>query len=83
MARIQIDNSEQLFGSDVTLANLAALSFQEVSSDEISIYAAAAIVKRDWPFEVADIEMEYATGICVTFKDGSRLGVGAWAEGEG
>ena len=83
MARVHIDNSNEIFGADVTIAHLAANSFGDVSSDDISIYDAAAIVRRDWPFEVADIEMEYATGIYVKFTDGSCLGVGAWAEGEG
>lgn len=83
MARVNIHNSNEIFGSDVTIAHLAIHSFQDVSSDDISIYDAAAIVRRDWPFEVADIEMEYTTGIRVMFKDGSCLSVGAWAEGEG
>lgn len=83
MARVIIDNSKEKFGSHVSIANLAAFSFHGLFSDDINIYAAADIVRRDWPFEVADIEMEYATGICVTFNDGSCLAVGAWAEGEG
>ena len=38
------------------------------------------ILQRDWRFEIAESEMEYATGISATFKDGSRLSVGAWAD---
>lgn len=76
--KTQIDLSAERFGSEVTIAHLAANSFEGEDSDTLHVYRADQIIARDWPFEVEAIEMEYAVGIQVAFKDGSRLSVGCW-----
>lgn len=78
--RISIDNSSERFGAKTTIADIAQHSFASHSSDALSIYRADAIVQRDWRDEIEAVEMEYLLGINVTFKDGSKLSVAAWAD---
>lgn len=81
MVRHTIDNSGQIFGDAVTLADLAANSFRDWDSDALHIYRAAEIIEKDWTPELsAPVEMEHALGISATFKDGSKLHVSAWAD---
>lgn len=75
-----VDNAAERFGSKVSLANLAAFTFEGCDSDRLNIYQADSMLARDWPFEVDSIEMEYALGVSATFKDGSRLHVSAWGD---
>lgn len=82
MARITVDNSGEIFGSTVTLADLAQHSFQEMRSDIVSIYYIDGILSVDWRDELQSVEMEYLTGVSATFKDGSIIHVGAWADGD-
>lgn len=81
MANTTIDNSGELFGSKVSLADIAANSFTAFDSDDLHIYRADQILEADWKNELAGpVEMEYALGVSATFKDGSKLHVSAWAD---
>jgi hypothetical protein len=80
MLKIAIDNAANIFPGAVTIADLARFSFNGEDSDALHIYRAQDIIDRDWLFELANLELEYATGISATFKDGSKLHVGAWAD---
>lgn len=82
MLRTHVDNTNEVFGARCSLASVAVNSFtsRDKDSEHMNIYGARDIIKADWPFEVSSIDMEYATGITVTFKDGSVLSVGCWAE---
>jgi hypothetical protein len=83
MARVTVDNSRQIFGDKVTIADLAAnTEILSRSSDDLDIYTVQRAMAREWKFEIADWEYEYLTGYSATFKDGSIIHVGAWAEGE-
>lgn len=75
--RTHIDTSAERFGAAVTIAHLAQFSFEGEDSDALHIYRADQIIARDWPFEVEEIDMEYAMGVRAMFKDGSALFVGA------
>jgi hypothetical protein len=79
--KITIDTKDEKFGAEVSIAHLAANTFRNSSftSKDCDIYQAEALVQADWKPEIENIDMEYATGISVTFKDGSVLHVGAWA----
>lgn len=80
MLQISTDNSGNTMGGKVTLADLATFSFNDCDSQTMDIYHADAILRRDWPFELADVQMEYALGVSATFKDGTILHVAAWAD---
>lgn len=83
MARVVVDNSRQIFGSKVTIADLAAnTEILSRSSDDLDIYTVQRAMAHEWKFEIADWEYEYLTGYRATFKDGSVIHIGAWAEGE-
>lgn len=75
-----VNTSAEKFGAAVTIAHLAQFSFEGWSSDALTCYQAADILERDWNFEIEELEMEYLTGVQVSFKDGSRLSVGTWAD---
>lgn len=80
MIKTHIDTTNERFGSAVTIAHLATFSFTDEDSDKLHIYRAEQIFRRDWPHEIEAVEMEYASGVSATFKDGSRLSVSAWAD---
>jgi hypothetical protein len=78
--RVEIDTSEEKFGSEVTIAHLAQHSFNGRDSDLLHIYEVVRILERDWRDEIEGTEMEYLTGVTATFKDGSQLSIAAWAD---
>ena len=78
MAHVTVNNSKEIFGSKVSIADLAVNSFTGQKSDDMTIYTAEKIVRDDWRDELEDLEMEYLCGITATFKDGSKLLVSAW-----
>lgn len=81
MARVTIDNSKQIFDSKVTIADLAAnTEILERDSDDLNIYAVQKAFDKEWKFEIADWDYEYLVGYSATFKDGSKIHVGAWAD---
>ena len=80
MLKITVDNSNEKFGDKVSIADLAQYSFNGEDSHAMHIYRADAILERDWRFQLLEVDMEYVTGVAATFKDGSKLHVGAWAD---
>lgn len=83
MARVTVDNSKQLFGSKTTIADLAAnTEILSRDSDDLDIYTVQRAMDREWRFEIQAWEYEYLTGYSATFKDGSVIHVGAWADGD-
>lgn len=75
-----VDNSGEIFGDKVSIADLAQYSFKNESKDTLHIYRADQILSRDWRDELVSVEMEYALGVSATFKDGSVLRIGAPAD---
>lgn len=82
MARITVDNSGNTMGGTVTIADLARFTFDGLDSDNLTVYEAGDLLDRDWWWEMAPgtIELENGVGVRVSFKDGSALSVGAWAD---
>lgn len=81
MVHHTIDNSSEIFGDKVSIADIAVHSFRDCDSDAMHIYQAAAILEKDWLNELAvPVEMEYGLAVSATFKDGSKLHVSAWAD---
>jgi hypothetical protein len=80
MAKLSVDTSEEIFGDKVSIAHLAQFTFTGVESDDLTIYRADELLQRDWRWEIASVEMEYALGVTAVFKDGSKLSVSAWAD---
>lgn len=80
MLKLAVDNSGEKFGDKVSIADLAAFSFNGRDSDTMHIYQADNILAQDWRDELAGVEMEYLVGVSATFKDGSALRVSAWAD---
>lgn len=73
-----VDLSAEKFGAPVSIAHLAVFSFNGVSSDRLSIQAAADTFERDWRFELESYELEYGIFCEAVFRDGSKLAVSAW-----
>lgn len=78
MAYTHIDTTEERFGSKVSIAHLAANTFNDISSDRLHIYLARDMAEADWKPEIEGYEFEYLSGIHLTFKDGSKLGYPAF-----
>lgn len=80
-AKITIDTSAELFGSKTTIADLAANTFAGQDSDALTIYEAEALLRRDWEPEIepGSVELEYGLSVHARFKDGSAIGISAWA----
>jgi hypothetical protein len=76
--QLTIDTTAEKFGAAVTIAHLAANSFEGCTSERLHIYRCDAIIERDWAPETDTTEMEYGAYFAATFKDGSRLSVAAW-----
>lgn len=79
MTKIKVDNSAEIFGDKISIADLAQNSFKGWNSDERHIYHADSILQRDWRDELVSVDMEYLLGVRAAFKDGSVLSVSAWA----
>lgn len=83
MARISIDTTGEIYGSTVTIADLAQYTpILSRDSDCLTIYEVEEAMSREWPWEIETWEYEYLTGYSAKFKDGSIIHVGAWAEGD-
>lgn len=82
MARTHVDVTTEIFGSATSIAHLAQFAFDGEDSREMTVEYAIRLIHRDWPFEIdhSKTEIECGVGIRVTFKDGSVLHVGAWAD---
>ena len=84
---IEVDMKNEKFGSAVSIAHLAANGFTDWDAKSRHIYDADEMISREWKWELEKpVEMEYATGVTATFKDGSVLHVAAWGdccEGQG
>lgn len=81
MAKITVDNSANMFPGTVSIADLARNTpFLKASSDDLNIYQVQHEMEKEWPFEIESFEFEYCTGYSATFKDGSRIHIGAWSE---
>jgi hypothetical protein len=78
--RLTVNNSGERYAAKVTIADLAQNSFTGMKSDDLSIYQVDAILDRHWRDEIETSEEEYLSGVFVTFKDGSKLSIGAWAD---
>ena len=81
-SRLVVDNSVEIFGAKVSIADLAVHSFPRLDSRSATIYAVWAVLERDWRDELdhAASEMEYTCGVTARFRDGSILHIGAWAD---
>lgn len=81
-ARLVVDRSAELFGSDVTIADLALYSFPALDSRGVHIYEVWDVLERDWRDELdrSGSTMEYALGVSARFRDGSILHIGALAD---
>lgn len=79
MAHVQVNNSDEIFGDATSIADLAQHSFADWDANHRNIYQADQRLHRDWRDELADIDMEYLTGVTARFKDGSVLRVSAWS----
>lgn len=77
---LSIDNSAERFGAITSIADLASFTFNGEDSQKLHIYRADKLLSTHWRDEIAAVEMEYATGVSATFKDGSKLHVAAWGE---
>jgi hypothetical protein len=83
MARISIDTTGQIYRSTVTVADLAQYTpILSRDSDCLTIYEVEEAMSREWKWEIETWEYEYLTGYSATFKDGSIIHIGAWAEGD-
>jgi hypothetical protein len=83
MAKITIDTTAEIFGAAVTIAHLARHTpILSRDSDCLNIYEVEEAMSREWKHEIESWEYEYLLGYRATFKDGSKISVGAWAEGE-
>jgi hypothetical protein len=80
MLQLTVDNSAEIFGANVSIADLAQFSFNGEDSDKLHIYRADQILARDWRDELVDVDMEYLLSVRAKFKDGSALNVSAWAD---
>lgn len=82
MLKLHIDNSAEIFGARVSIADLAQFSFNGLHSDALTVYEAGAILDRDWRWEMVPntMSLENGLGTSVRFKDGSALSVSAWAD---
>lgn len=84
---IEVDMKGEKFGAAVSIAHLAANGFADWDAQTRHIYDADEMISREWKWELErPVEMEYATGVTATFKDGSILRVAAWGdccEGQG
>lgn len=81
MAQTRIDNTNNKYPGTVTIAELAANTpgIKDVDSDDLDIYTVQDIMNREWSHEIATWEYEYLTAYRATFKDGSEIGISAWA----
>lgn len=81
-AYLQVDRRAEVFGSAVTIADLAAHSFPDHQCAFAHIYEVWEVLERDWAFELdrRASELEYATGVAAHFRDGSVLYIAAWAD---
>jgi hypothetical protein len=84
MARVHIDNTHELWGSAVSIADLAQFTqgIKDVPSAKISVYDVHDIFAREYWHEIVpgSVEMEYPNWYRCAFKDGSEIQVGAWKE---
>lgn len=73
VAFVQVDRRNEMFGSTVTIADLAANSFPDHQCAFTHIYEVWEVLERDWAFELNHqaSESEYATGVLAHFRDGS------------
>ncbi len=83
MAKIAVDNTGSAWPSAVTIADLARFTpILSRHSNDLNIYEVQWEMAKAWPFEIAVWSYEYCTGYSATFKDGSVIHIGAWADGE-
>lgn len=78
--KMSVDNTAELFGDKVSIADLAQFSFNGEDSNTLHVYRADQILMRDWRDELSGVELENGCGVYATFKDGSRLSVSTWAD---
>lgn len=84
MARIIIDNTKIEFPG-TSIADLAQFTpGLDASSKDISVYDVEDALLAAWAFEIApgSMEAEYPNWCQVSFKDGSRIRVGAFKAAE-
>lgn len=81
-ACLVVDRSAELFGSNVTIADLAVHSFPAFDSQSVHIYEVWDVLEPDWRDELdrSGSTMEYACRVSARFRDGSILHIGAWAD---
>lgn len=81
-ARLTVDRSAEIFGAEVSIADLAVHSFTGLASETANIYDVWRILTEDWRDELdtSRSELEYACGVSARFRDGSVLHIGAWAD---
>lgn len=83
MARITVDNTNNMYPGKVSIADLAQfMPLFKKKSDDLDIYEVEDMMSREYKFEIEKFEYEYCTGYTAFFKDGSILSVGAWADCE-
>lgn len=83
MAKVTVDNSGERFGDKTTIADLAANSpFLALDSHDLNIYLVEMLMGFEWKHEIESYEYEICTGYSATFKDGSKLYIGAWKDGD-
>lgn len=82
MARVVIDNTNNMYPGKISIADLAQYvpTVRDNKSDDLNIYQVEAAMKDAYPFEIERFEFEYATGYSAWFKDGSAIHISASAE---
>lgn len=74
MRQLKVDNSAEVFGDKVSIADLAQFSFNDLGP--VSMFNAKRLLERDWKAELASmVERPAEYEIVAKFKDGSALEV--------
>lgn len=79
MAKITVDNSNNIYPGSVSIADLAQfLPILNNDSNWLDIYLVESAMSEAWPHEIERFEYEFATGYSAYFKDGTAIHIGAW-----
>jgi hypothetical protein len=68
--KIIVDNSSEIFGSEVSIADLA--QFATILQSKVS-YGVFEAMKSDYRFELKEAQIFEFDRFILTFKDGSKL----------
>lgn len=77
---LTVDNKNEKFGADTTIADLAVFSLNEGDRFFNSMYGVEMAINKDWLHEVAAVENDPETGVKYRFTDDSILLVAGFFE---